>query len=311
MIVLSLTNCPPALRGDLTRWLFEVDTNLYVGDQSARTRDKIWERVIQSTKSGRAVMVYPTNNEQGFDFRVWGMTWEPIDYDGLNLMLRPHPGNIPKELYRLQPGDSKAEKRLAAKRYGKQRRIKQELPENYLVIDLETTGLSDESDEIIEIGATKAINRKNMETFHQFVLGTKAIPPHIEALTGISNETIRLNGRALEEVISDFRKFAGELPIVSHNSDFDMRFLCKAYKVCGYPMPANATIDTLRMARKLIKNVSDYKLGTLLKHFRIEQVDSHRALEDCIATFQLFENLRNTMNDEQHDAAEVNGNYDN
>ena len=292
MIVLSLTNCPNSLRGDLTRWLFEVDTNLYVGKQSARIREKIWERVITYTKSGRAVMVYPTNNEQGFDFRIWGATWEPIDYDGLKLMLRPHPGVLQTNKNKLMPGSSKVEKRLAAKRFAKSRKKTLALPDTYLVVDVETTGLSAETDEIIEIGSIKVVERESTDTFQAFIRTEVVVPEQISRLTGITNETILREGRNLEEVIRDYRKFAGSLPIVSHNSVFDMSFLRKAYEKCGYSLPTNLYIDTLRMARKFLNDAPDYKLGTLAEYFHIEQIDLHRGLTDCEVTKQLFEKLR-------------------
>ena len=82
MIVIILNNCPPALRGDLTKWLQEVNTGVYVGQVSARVRDELWARVQGNVKSGRATMVFNTNNEQGMDFRVHNTSWEPIDFDG-------------------------------------------------------------------------------------------------------------------------------------------------------------------------------------------------------------------------------------
>lgn len=89
MIVLHLTSCPPALRGAMTKWLFEIATGVYVGKVSARVRDLLWNRVCSTIKNGRAVLVYTTDTEQGFDFRTYGDTWEAIDFDGLKLMLRP------------------------------------------------------------------------------------------------------------------------------------------------------------------------------------------------------------------------------
>ena len=313
MIVLSLTNCPHALRGDLTRWLFEVDTNLYVGKQSARIREKIWERVITYTKNGRAVMVYPTNNEQGFDFRVWGATWEPVDYDGLKLMLRPHPGNVQSSTKKLLPGSSKVEKRLSAKRYASSRRNSPSLPGTYLVVDVETTGLSVDTDEIIEIGAIKVVEKKNTDAFQAIICIKTIVPPQIERLTGITNESISKEGRDLNEVISAFRKFAGDLPIVSHNIGFDIGFLRKAYEKCGYSIPTNSCIDTLRMARKFLDDPPDYKLGTLMKFLHIEHTDFHRGLGDCEATKLLFEKLRlissgdATHDDETEEKVNKNG----
>ena len=89
MIVITLSCCPPSLRGDLTKWMFEIDTNVFVGRMSARIRDQLWERIIKSCPDGRATMVYGVNNEQKFDFRVHNSAFTPIDFDGLILMKKP------------------------------------------------------------------------------------------------------------------------------------------------------------------------------------------------------------------------------
>jgi len=220
MIVLSLTNCPNALRGELSRWFFEVDTNLFVGKHSARVRDKIWERVTSNAKSGQAVMVYPKNNEQGFDFRVWGSKWYPVDLDGLNLMLRPHQSMSLSEANLLKRGDSKVEKRLAAKRFASFSKLLPALPETYLVVDIETTGLVVGANEIIEIGAIKVTERKPTDYFQAIIRVEALIPPEIEELTGISNQIIATEGQDLGDALSAFAMLAGEFPLVSHNADF-------------------------------------------------------------------------------------------
>ena len=65
MIIICISNCPPALRGDLSKWLSEVNTGVYIGKLSAKVRDELWKRVCNSIRSGQATMVYSTNNEQG------------------------------------------------------------------------------------------------------------------------------------------------------------------------------------------------------------------------------------------------------
>jgi CRISPR-associated protein Cas2 len=64
MIILTLTDCPPSLRGDLSKWLVEISTGVYVGRVSARVRESLWERVKEYAKTGRATLVYPAKNEQ-------------------------------------------------------------------------------------------------------------------------------------------------------------------------------------------------------------------------------------------------------
>ncbi|WP_162621938.1 type I-E CRISPR-associated endoribonuclease Cas2e [Microbacterium suaedae] len=89
MVVLVLSACPPGLRGYLTRWLLEISAGVFVGKVSRKVRNLMWERTVEMVKTGRAIMVVQARNEQGMDFRVHGHHWEPIDVDGLTLMLRP------------------------------------------------------------------------------------------------------------------------------------------------------------------------------------------------------------------------------
>ena len=88
MIVVTVTSCPPKLRGDLTKWFFEIDTGVFVGNLSARVRDAVWNRICENIGSGRATIVFNTNNEQKLDFRIHNSDWEPTDYDGIKLVRR-------------------------------------------------------------------------------------------------------------------------------------------------------------------------------------------------------------------------------
>jgi len=90
VIVLVLTACPEGLRGHLTRWLLEVSAGVFVGKVSARVRDELWDRVVELSGRGRAVMAHTARTEQGFALRSHGHHWEPVDIEGLTLMLRPH-----------------------------------------------------------------------------------------------------------------------------------------------------------------------------------------------------------------------------
>lgn len=87
MITIAATAVPDHLRGALTRWLLEVTPELYVGTVSARVRDELWKNVSACAGKGVAVLVYPANNEQGFELRTTGeQRRRPIDFDGLTLV---------------------------------------------------------------------------------------------------------------------------------------------------------------------------------------------------------------------------------
>lgn len=89
MIVLIVTACPAGLRGDLSKWLVELTPGVFVGRPSARIRDLLWDRTTELCKDGRALLVYSAANEQGMEFRTHRHHWQPTDFDGVTLMMRP------------------------------------------------------------------------------------------------------------------------------------------------------------------------------------------------------------------------------
>lgn len=288
MIILTMTDCPIGLRGDLTKWLLEISHGVFVGQVSARVRDQLWERIKETTKDGRVTMVYNTNNEQRLDFRVHNSSWEPIDFDGIKLMLRPSPSRI-KQLGELRLGFSKASKRQMAKRAAKKR--DSTYPDTYVVIDVETSGLHPEEHEIIELGAILVKEHDITERFSVLVRPQTAITPMIEEITGISNALLQKEGVQISVAMQQFITFLHDFPVVSHNVDFDYSFLRKACVNCNLPLLSNRSIDTLTLSRRKVKQVMNYKLSTLAANFAIEIMQTHRSLADCEITYQLFEKL--------------------
>jgi CRISPR-associated protein Cas2 len=90
MTVIVLERVPVSLRGELTRWLLEPRTNVFVGTVTAMVRDRLWAKVCTSVRGGAAMLLYRTDNEQGFAIRTWGSTSrELVDFDGLTLVRIP------------------------------------------------------------------------------------------------------------------------------------------------------------------------------------------------------------------------------
>jgi len=87
--IIILTNCPSGLRGFLTRWLMEIAPGVFIGNPTTRIRRALWDEVQQYANTGRALLAYTTNNEQGFTFETHDHKWEPIDHEGLTLIRRP------------------------------------------------------------------------------------------------------------------------------------------------------------------------------------------------------------------------------
>lgn len=288
MIIITMTDCPIGLRGDLTKWLVEISPGVFVGKVSARVRDQLWERIQDTTKDGRVTMVFNTNNEQKLDFRVHNSTWEPIDFDGIKLMLRPSPSRI-KQLGELRLGFSNASKRQMAKRAAKKRDSK--YPDDYVVIDVETSGLLPKEHEIIELGAIIVKEHDIMKRFSILVRPQNAITPAIEEITGITNDILQKEGVDISVALQQFIHLLGNFPVVSHNMDFDYSFLHKACSDCNLPLLKNRRIDTLALSRRKVKQVSNYKLSTLARYFAIDVTQKHRSLADCEITYELFEKL--------------------
>lgn len=102
MMVLIVERAPAGLRGELSRWLLEPRAGVFVGRVSAIVRQKLWERTCKGLSDGAAILVWRTNNEQGFEFQLWGDPSRTVtDWDGLKLVTVRHdryPKRHPKSL---------------------------------------------------------------------------------------------------------------------------------------------------------------------------------------------------------------------
>ena len=296
MIVIMLSDGPPQVRGDLSKWLCEIKTGVFVGNVSSRVREEVWQRICENIKSGQATMVFSAPGEQKMDFRVHNTTWEPVDLDGIKLMRRPLPAarksdGAEKEEQRHQGAKSRAEQLYMAERMAKAR-AKKQFQEGYVVLDIETTGTSLEKDEIIEIGALKVESGAVTEEFSMLIRINGEIPVEIQKLTGITEQELQSMGRPLEEVLEKLFEFAGTRIIVGHNVAFDYNFIRAACRKMKLEMRlGTASRDTLALSRRKIKGVGSYQLEVLMKHLGYEVSNAHRALADCYLTWQLYQKL--------------------
>ena len=156
------------------------------------------------------------------------------------------------------------------------------LDETFVSLDLETTGLDPNVDQIIEIGAVKFCGHEILGTFETYIDPHMLIPKFIERLTGI-NQNMLENAPVFLDVTSDLTDFLGEHPIIAHNVAFDMRFLStKGLRL------TNKTYDTWDLASVFLPRAMDYSLPILSKKLGIDPGKSHRALDDAQTTRQLF-----------------------
>ena len=289
MIVITLTDCPPKLRGDLTKWLCEINTGVYVGQVSARVREALWTRICEHLKTGRATMVYPAANEQGMAFHVWHSTWEPVDFDGITLMRHPLAGATAVPYDDKNNLKSKASIRRMVKRKNAARRQLRTFSD-YTVIDLETTGLDIEQDAIIEFGALRVRHNVPEKGFSQLVRTDRPLSPDIIELTGITPETMLKEGTELKSALTAFLKFIGKDRLLIYNAHFDMGFLMHACQTCGIEAPTNTCVDVMKTANQQWRFSPNYKLETLATFFDLPQ-QAHRALDDCELTHQVYQKL--------------------
>lgn len=169
--------------------------------------------------------------------------------------------------------------------------ISEDLPfhGSFIALDLETTGLRSDRDEIIEIGAVKIQNYHVVDSFHRLIKPRQEIPHFITDLTGISNEMVS-QAPYLEEVLGEFMAFIGDHAIVGHNLDFDRGFIERAAQSLGYSFTPPG-IDTLALSRLILRDIKRHRLNQVAKHLKISQEEHHRALDDALVCGKIFMSL--------------------
>ncbi len=196
-------------------------------------------------------------------------------------------------------------------------------PAEYACVDIETTGLSYDFDEIIEISAAvikqgqvvskmtslvkpsrshalltfgdlkkmgyESYSDLDEETYDAF-FRTHLLPPEIVILTGITDEMLA-DAPEAEDVLCKLYAFLGDRPVVGHNVHFDVCFLYDAFMRLGLTF-SNDCIDTMRIARKLFPELPHHRLSDIVQHLNIEVQPEHRAESDMMATFGCFEKMK-------------------
>ncbi|MBO5449762.1 MAG: 3'-5' exoribonuclease [Ruminococcus sp.] len=138
-------------------------------------------------------------------------------------------------------------------------------PDDYVSFDLETTGLSPQYDEIIEVGAVKVHKGEITDTFQSLVKPDVSISDFISNLTGITNDMVS-SAPKINEVIQKFRLFVGENILVGYNVSFDINFICEALLAASEASLSNSYVDTLRIAKKLYPEMSHHRLEDVVKN---------------------------------------------
>ena len=170
------------------------------------------------------------------------------------------------------------------------RRLDQFL-ENYVVFDLETTGVDPKEDSIIEISAVKVRNHNVTEQFNQLIHPGTHIPAGATRINGITDEMVK-EAKGLFEVLPDFLSFIDGEILVGHNiQSFDLPFLYRAAEELLERSLPNDYVDTLFMARQCLPQMKHHRLVDISAYFQISTKGAHRALNDCLMNQQCYEQM--------------------
>ncbi len=159
----------------------------------------------------------------------------------------------------------------------------------FVVLDLETTGLSASKHAITEVAALKFVNGSLVDEFHSLVNPGVPIPSFIQKLTGISDDLL-VDAPSFDSLIPSLKEFIADHPLIAHNASFDISFLNKHFSL------DNPVICTLKLSRRLL-DVPSCRLGFLCDHFGINLVGAHRASNDARVTADLFLKLYSLLSE--------------
>ncbi len=167
----------------------------------------------------------------------------------------------------------------------------------FSVLDFETTGTSPPNSRAIEIGIVRIEKGKITENYHSLLNPGQYIPPFITALTGITNEDI-IGAPSFETISQEVKEFIDGSILIGHNLPFDFAFLKSEFERADIQLPKLEQICTLKISRKIFPELKSKSLGNMVKHFKIQHKNVHRALGDALVTAKLFLKLLEKLKDE-------------
>lgn len=141
---------------------------------------------------------------------------------------------------------------------------------------------------LLELGAVRVVDGEAVDQFSSLVCPDVPIAPEASAFHGIGEDEVR-NAPPVEQVLDEFASWAGEDWMAAHNAAFDARVLAYEYARTGKTPPPGRFLDTLSLAKKHLPEATNHKLGTLVELLELESGTLHRALEDAVCAWQVFE----------------------
>ncbi len=157
----------------------------------------------------------------------------------------------------------------------------------FVVVDLETTGLSRYKHKITEIAAVKMKGKEIVDEFQTLINPGVKIPRFITRLTGIDDVMVK-DAPAVSEVLPSFLNFLGDQVMVAHNATFDYGFISHNASEHLDVNFENFRLCTKKLANRLLPDLHSKRLGVICEHFGINNDQAHRAMSDVRATSEVF-----------------------
>lgn len=164
------------------------------------------------------------------------------------------------------------------------------LPDDYTVIDIETTGLSASYNEIIELCALKIRNNEIVDKFSTLIKPYRIISPFITNLTGITNEMVK-NAPKINRILDKYLDFISNDIIIGHNVKFDINFIFINYVKYYKKTFSNDFIDTCIISKRICP-IRRHRLNDVAEYYKIDVKGHHRAENDCIMTNAIFQAMK-------------------
>ena len=168
------------------------------------------------------------------------------------------------------------------------------MKKDFVVVDIETTGLSYRLHKITEIAAVRIKNHKVIDEFQSLINPRCHIPSFITNLTGISDEMVKYSP-TIDKIISHFNDFLGNDVFIAHNATFDFNFLEHNSLKHTRQGLNNQVLCTKRLANRLLPELPSKRLGLICEHLNIENKQAHRAMSDVLATVDVFNHFHKLM----------------
>lgn len=274
-----------SLRGDLTKWMQEIAPGVYVGNFNSKIRQEIWKRVIDSSGIGEATLSFTERNEIGYNFETFNTNQKVIDFEGIPLVMYPKKESI-KESQTSQRF-SNASKFHKARKYSK--KTAKKAIRQMVFLDIETDGLNEKTNNILEIGAVK--ESESLEEFNCLIKVDRVLPKEIVELTGITEEELE-KGENLIDVLKQLIEFIGEREIVGYGIKFDIKFINHNLVKSGLEKLTNKSWDLMEFVKKEKIFLDNYKLETVLKEYDFDTKVPHRALKDAKIIYDLSKKVQ-------------------